>query len=32
VYVGEQCLSLPRVEFDPRVEAILRDLAAQPID
>jgi hypothetical protein len=32
VYVGEQRLNLPRVEFDPRVEAILRDLAAQPID
>jgi hypothetical protein len=32
VYVGEQRLSLSRVELDPRVEAILRDLAAQPID
>jgi hypothetical protein len=31
VYVGAQRLTLPRIEFDPRVEAILRDLAAQPI-
>ncbi|MGL4551452.1 MAG: hypothetical protein ACRC33_09720 [Gemmataceae bacterium] len=32
VYVGERRLTLPRVELDPRVEEILRDLAAQPVD